>query len=57
MSVTNDFRQAPDEPMHDLTQLARRFPEGFIERKDGIDYVAHHVVTQRLLSIVAACGG
>jgi hypothetical protein len=52
MSVTNDFRQAPDEPMHDLTQLARRFPEGFIERKDGIDYVAHHVVTQRLLSIV-----
>jgi hypothetical protein len=52
MPVTNDFRQAPDEPMHDLTQLARRFPEGFIERKDGIDYVAHHVVTQRLLSIV-----
>jgi hypothetical protein len=35
-----------------LRQLARRFPDGFIERKDGIDYVAHHVVNQRLLSIV-----
>jgi hypothetical protein len=52
VTTTNDIRQVPDGPMHDLTELARRFPEGFIERKDGIDYVAHHVVTQRLLSIV-----
>lgn len=52
MTTTNEVRQVPDGPMHDLTQLARRFPDGFIERKDGIDYVAHHVVTQRLLSIV-----
>jgi hypothetical protein len=50
--TTDDLRQVPEAPMHDLTQLARRFPQGFIERKDGIDYVAHHVVTQRLLSIV-----
>src|SRR6266700_3436180 len=26
--------------MHDLIELARRFPEGFIERKDGMGYVA-----------------
>ena len=52
MTAGNDLRQMPGELMHDLSQLARRFPEGFIERKDGIDYVAHHVVTQRLLSIV-----
>jgi hypothetical protein len=38
--------------LDDLNQLARPFPQGFIERKDGMDYVAHHVVTQRLLSIV-----
>jgi hypothetical protein len=50
--TTDDIPQVPEAPMHDLTQLARRFPQGFIERKDGIDYVAHHVVTQRLLSIV-----
>jgi hypothetical protein len=52
MTATNDLRQIPGEFLRDLSQLARRFPEGFIERKDGIDYVAHHVVTQRLLSIV-----
>ncbi len=52
MTAINDLRQLPGGLMHDLSQLARRFPEGFIERKDGIDYVAHHVVTQRLLSIV-----
>jgi hypothetical protein len=52
VTATSDLRQVPDEFMHDLSQLARPFPEGFIERKDGIDYVAHHVVTQRLLSIV-----
>lgn len=36
----------------DLTELARPFPTDFVERKDGSDYVAHHVVNQRLLSIV-----
>jgi hypothetical protein len=35
-----------------LTELARRFPHGFIERKDGNDYVAHHIVNQRLLTVV-----
>jgi hypothetical protein len=50
--TTDDIRQAPNAPIHDLTQLARPFPPGFIERKDGTDYVAHHVVTQRLLSVV-----
>jgi hypothetical protein len=50
--TTDDIRQAPKAPIHDLTQLARPFPRGFIESKDGIDYVAHHVVTQRLLSVV-----
>lgn len=36
----------------DLAELARRFPTDFVERKDGSDYVAHHIVNQRLLSIV-----
>ena len=36
----------------DLAELARPFPTDFVERKDGQDYVAHHVVTQRLLSVV-----
>jgi hypothetical protein len=36
----------------DLAELARPFPTDFVERKDGSDYVAHHVVNQRLLSIV-----
>jgi hypothetical protein len=35
----------------DLRELARRFPDGFVERKDGNDYVAHHIVNQRLLSV------
>ena len=35
----------------DLVELARPFPPDFVERKDGQDYVAHHVVNQRLLSI------
>jgi hypothetical protein len=35
-----------------LAELARPFPTDFVERKDGSDYVAHHVVNQRLLSIV-----
>ncbi|HJW61573.1 MAG TPA: hypothetical protein VJ931_18225, partial [Actinomycetota bacterium] len=36
----------------DLAELSRPFPPDFVERKDGSDYVAHHVVNQRLLSIV-----
>jgi hypothetical protein len=36
----------------DLAELARPFPTDFVERKDGQDYVAHHIVTQRLLSVV-----
>jgi hypothetical protein len=36
----------------DLTELARPFPTEFVERKENQDYVAHHVVNQRLLSIV-----
>jgi hypothetical protein len=36
----------------DLVELSRPFPTDFVERKDGQDYVAHHVVNQRLLSIV-----
>jgi hypothetical protein len=39
-------------PRHDLTELARRFPDQFIEGKDGQPYVAHHVINQRLLQIV-----
>jgi hypothetical protein len=36
----------------DLAELSRPVPPDFVERKDGSDYVAHHVVNQRLLSIV-----
>jgi hypothetical protein len=36
----------------DLIELARPFPDDLVERKQGSDYVAHHVVNQRLLSIV-----
>jgi hypothetical protein len=39
-------------PGPELAELARPFPTEFVERKDGQDYVAHHVVNQRLLSIV-----
>ena len=52
MTTTATVRQAPDTTGHDLVELARRFPDGFVERKEGNDYVAHHVVNQRLLSIV-----
>jgi hypothetical protein len=51
-TTIHDLRQAPDALAPDLVELARRFPDGFVERKDGNDYVAHHVVNQRLLSIV-----
>jgi hypothetical protein len=52
MTITSDVRRPADSTAHDLVELARRFPDGFVERKDGNDYVAHHVVNQRLLSIV-----
>jgi hypothetical protein len=52
VTTIHDVRQAPDGTIYDLVELARRFPDGFVERKDGNDYVAHHVVNQRLLSIV-----
>jgi hypothetical protein len=52
MTTIQEPRQLPAAPAHDLVELARPFPENYIERKDGIDYVAHHIVTQRLLSIV-----
>jgi hypothetical protein len=35
-----------------LTLLARPFPREFIEDKDGQSYVAHDVVTQRLLYVL-----
>src|SRR4029453_15668970 len=35
-----------------LPELPRPFPTDLVERKDNQDYVAHHVVNQRLLSIV-----
>ncbi|HET6749843.1 MAG TPA: hypothetical protein VFL71_11330 [Actinomycetes bacterium] len=51
-TTTKDLPHPQDAPVHHLVELARRFPDGFVERKDGNDYVAHHVVNQRLLSIV-----
>lgn len=33
------------------TELARQFPDGFVERTQGNDYVAHHIVNQRLLQV------
>jgi hypothetical protein len=52
VTTTHDVRPGPGSTPYDLMELARRFPEGFVERKDGNDYVAHHVVNQRLLTIV-----
>jgi hypothetical protein len=52
MTASATVPQAPDANGRDLVELARRFPDGFVERKEGNDYVAHHVVNQRLLSIV-----
>jgi hypothetical protein len=51
-ATAKDVLHTPDVPLHDLVELARRFPDGFVERKDGNDYVAHHVVNQRLLTVV-----
>jgi hypothetical protein len=45
-------RETGEPGWPDLQELARPFPADFVERKDGQDYVAHHVVNQRLLSIV-----
>jgi hypothetical protein len=50
MDAVRKLRQAWLGP--DLAELARPFPPDFVERKDGQDYVAHHVVNQRLLSII-----
>ena len=52
MTTAKHVQRTPDAPEHDLVELARRFPDGLVERMDGNDYVAHHVVNQRLLSIV-----
>jgi hypothetical protein len=51
-TFSSTVRQVPTGTGDNLVELARRFPDGFVERKDGNDYVAHHVVNQRLLSIV-----
>jgi hypothetical protein len=45
-------RQTGEMGWPDLQELSRPFPTDFVERKDNQDYVAHHVVNQRLLSIV-----
>lgn len=45
-------RETGEPGWPDLQELSRPFPVDFVERKDGADYVAHHVVNQRLLSIV-----
>jgi len=39
-------------PGPQLIELARRFPQGFVESKGGNDYVAHHIINQRLLTVV-----
>jgi hypothetical protein len=36
----------------DLQEFSRRFPDQYVEKKDGQEYVAHHVINQRLLSVV-----
>ncbi len=45
-------RETGEPGWPDLVELAKRFPQQFVEQKDGQDYVAHHVITQRLLSVV-----
>jgi hypothetical protein len=40
------------EEVSQLAELARKFPDQFVEQKDGQDYVAHSVINQRLLSVV-----
>jgi hypothetical protein len=37
---------------NDLVELSKPFPKHLVERVEGNDYVAHHVITQRLLSVV-----
>jgi hypothetical protein len=51
VTTTSGLVDAPPGVTY-LTELARRFPDGFVERKDGNDYVAHHIVNQRLLTVV-----
>jgi len=45
-------RETGEPGWPDLYQLSRPFPKEFVERKDGQDFVAHHVIVQRLLSVV-----
>src|SRR4051812_16902907 len=52
MTAIDELPRTPPDTTPALTELARRFPQGFIERKDGNDYVAHHIVNQRLLTVV-----
>jgi hypothetical protein len=52
VTTTSDRPRALPGATRHLTELARRFPDGFVERKDGNDYVAHHIVNQRLLTVV-----
>jgi hypothetical protein len=52
VTTSSTLQPAPEVAGRDLAELSRRFPDVFIERKEGNDYVAHHVVNQRLLSIV-----
>ena len=45
-------RETGEPGWPDLYQLSRPFPKELIERRENADYVAHHNVNQRLLSIV-----
>lgn len=42
----------PASTREQLAKLAQPFPDGFVESKDGKSYVAHHIINQRLLSVV-----
>jgi hypothetical protein len=52
VAVTLDTDTGAVYPNQQLIELARRFPDQYIEQKDGQSYVAHHIVIQRLLSVV-----
>lgn len=49
MKLIND---ATGEEVSQLAELSRVFPPQFIEKKDRQSYVAHHIIGQRLLSVV-----
>jgi hypothetical protein len=44
--------QQSERQFSQLAKLAERFPERYVEHKAGNDYIAHHIINQRLLSIV-----